>query len=98
MQLLLINQLIFEGIFKIRFCLMNVFVNGQWSMVKMPVAYYLLTVIYARIIQYKFSNHHTLFTIAHSPFTHSPIHLSMASPFSVPSVLMVDRLLLYIEI
>ena len=69
MQLLVINQLIFEGLFKIRFCLMNVFVNGQWSMVKMPVAYYLLNVIYARIIQNKFSNRHSLFTIHHCPFT-----------------------------
>jgi hypothetical protein len=64
----------------------GVLVNGQWSMVKIRPTSFLPTEIFSLQFNKSFQ-----IAILHSPL---PIHLRMASPFSVPSIWMVYCLIL----
>ena len=78
MQLLVINQLSIDGVIKIRFCLMNVLVNGQWSMVKIRPTSFLSNEIFSLQFNKSFQT-----AILYSPLTihHSPRHgFALLSP------------------
>jgi len=73
-------------------------VNGQNLRAFFLIKFNLFSYDSKLVFKTSFTIHYSPFTIDHSPLTihHSPlpIHLRMASPFSVPSVWMVDCLIL----